>query len=40
MLKHEDYLRSKYFGSLDGLRCLSILMVIGFHCNLTCTSFL
>src|SRR5438874_13781643 len=39
MTTHQDYLRTKYFGSLDGLRCLSILMVIGFHCNLTCTSF-
>jgi peptidoglycan/LPS O-acetylase OafA/YrhL len=39
MLTHQDYLRTKYFGSLDGLRCLSILMVIGFHCNLTCTRF-
>src|SRR4051812_37865131 len=39
MITHDEYLRTKYFSSLDGLRCLSILMVIGFHCNLTCTSF-
>jgi peptidoglycan/LPS O-acetylase OafA/YrhL len=39
MLTHQDYLRTKYFPSLDGLRCLSILMVIGFHCQLTCTRF-
>ena len=35
----EQYQRAKYFGSLDGLRCLSIIMVIGFHCQLTSTSF-
>jgi peptidoglycan/LPS O-acetylase OafA/YrhL len=39
MLTHENYLRTKYFASLDGLRCLSILMVIGFHCQLSCTRF-
>jgi peptidoglycan/LPS O-acetylase OafA/YrhL len=39
MLSHDQYLRTKYFPSLDGLRCLSILMVIGFHCQLTCTRF-
>lgn len=39
MTTHTQYLRTKYFGALDGLRCLSILMVIGFHCNLTCTNF-
>jgi peptidoglycan/LPS O-acetylase OafA/YrhL len=36
---HERYLRAKYFGSLDGLRCLSIIMVIGFHCQLISTNF-
>src|SRR5437764_5780551 len=36
---HQDYLNTKYFGALDGLRCISILMVIGFHCQLTCTRF-
>ena len=39
MPTHDQYLRSKYFASLDGLRCLSIIMVIGFHCQLTCTRF-
>ncbi len=39
MITHQEYLRTKYFGALDGLRCLSILMVIGFHAQLTCTSF-
>lgn len=38
-ITHDQYLRERYFGSLDGLRCLSILMVIGFHSQLTCTSF-
>jgi peptidoglycan/LPS O-acetylase OafA/YrhL len=38
-ITHEQYLRTKYFGALDGLRCLSILMVIGFHCQLTVTRF-
>jgi peptidoglycan/LPS O-acetylase OafA/YrhL len=38
-ITHDQYLRNKYFASLDGLRCLSILMVIGFHCQLTCTHF-
>jgi peptidoglycan/LPS O-acetylase OafA/YrhL len=32
---HEDFLRTKYFPSLDGLRCISILMVVGFHARLT-----
>ncbi|HTL30627.1 MAG TPA: acyltransferase [Tepidisphaeraceae bacterium] len=36
---HQQYLRAKYFGSLDGLRCLSIIMVIGFHCQLISTNF-
>ena len=27
--------RIKHFSSLDGLRCLSIFWVIGFHCQLT-----
>ncbi len=38
-IAHEQYLRAKYFGSLDGLRCLSIIMVIGFHCQLISTNF-
>ena len=38
-ITHDQYLRERYFGSLDGLRCLSILMVIGFHAQLTCTRF-
>jgi peptidoglycan/LPS O-acetylase OafA/YrhL len=29
------YRRMKHFASLDGLRCLSIVWVIGFHCQLT-----
>lgn len=29
------YRRIKHFASLDGLRCLSIVWVIGFHCQLT-----
>lgn len=32
--KHEQYLKTRFFGSLDGLRCLSIVWVIGFHCKL------
>jgi len=34
---HQDFLGTKYFGALDGLRALSIVMVIGFHCNLAST---
>jgi peptidoglycan/LPS O-acetylase OafA/YrhL len=30
----EAYSRNRYFGSLDGLRCLSIIWVIGFHAKL------
>lgn len=32
--KHEQYQKTRFFGSLDGLRCLSIVWVIGFHCKL------
>ena len=32
---HERYLGARYFAALDGLRCLSILWVIGFHAQLT-----
>jgi peptidoglycan/LPS O-acetylase OafA/YrhL len=38
-IAHQQYLRVKYFGSLDGLRCLSIILVIGFHCQLVSTNF-
>lgn len=31
---HEQYLKTRFFGSLDGLRCFSIVWVIGFHCQL------
>lgn len=30
---HEKYLSTKFFGSLNGLRCLSILGVIGYHAH-------
>ena len=33
--EHEQFLRTRYFASLDGLRCLSILWVIGFHAQLS-----
>ncbi len=32
---HARFLKTRYFGSLDGLRCFSILMVIAFHIGLT-----
>jgi peptidoglycan/LPS O-acetylase OafA/YrhL len=32
---HDLYLRNRYFSALDGLRCLSIVWVIGFHAHLT-----
>ncbi|MBV8782538.1 MAG: acyltransferase [Phycisphaerae bacterium] len=31
---HDRYLKTRYFAALDGLRCLSILWVIGFHAHL------
>jgi len=31
---HGQYCRNRYFGALDGLRCLSIVWVIGFHAAL------
>jgi peptidoglycan/LPS O-acetylase OafA/YrhL len=34
----EAYSRTRYFGSLDGLRCLSIVWVIGFHAKLSDTA--
>ncbi len=34
LAEHSDYLKTRYFGALDGLRCLSIVWVIGFHCKL------
>lgn len=34
---HEQYLKTRFFGSLDGLRCISIVWVIGFHCQLNNT---
>jgi peptidoglycan/LPS O-acetylase OafA/YrhL len=37
-VSHQEFLGTKYFGALDGLRALSIVMVIGFHCGLTDTS--
>jgi len=35
---HRAFLDTKYFAGLDGLRCFSILAVIGYHANLTTTS--
>ena len=35
---HEDYRRTRYFGALDGLRCLSIVWVVGYHDKLTNTA--
>lgn len=35
---HLTYRRTKHFESLDGLRCLSIVWVIAFHCQLTNTA--
>jgi len=32
---HRDYLGRRYFGSLDGLRCVAILAVICYHCGIT-----
>src|ERR1700758_3162269 len=34
---HAQYLRTRYFGALDGLRCLSIVWVVGFHAKLANT---
>jgi peptidoglycan/LPS O-acetylase OafA/YrhL len=36
--QHDRYLRNRYFGALDGLRCLSIIWVIGFHAHLAGTA--
>lgn len=30
---HQEFLNTKYFSSLNGIRCLAILFVIGFHHN-------
>ena len=35
---HERFRENRHFGSLDGLRALSILAVIGLHCNLANSS--
>ena len=33
MTGHSKFLQTKYFSSLNGLRCLAIIFVIGFHFN-------
>src|SRR5450432_1944217 len=30
---HDDYLATRHFGALDGLRCLSIVPVVWHHCT-------
>jgi peptidoglycan/LPS O-acetylase OafA/YrhL len=37
---HRAYVGTRYFASLDGLRCISILAVIGHHANVTGTHLL
>lgn len=39
MPDHSRFLNTKYFGSLNGLRCLSILFVILFHYASNCREF-
>lgn len=39
MPDHETYIGTKYFGSLNGIRALAIIFVIGFHFAYNCRGF-